>query len=312
MKIKVEPTIFLLPEVITKIDIWCKKAKGEVSGLGLIDIDEDGDIFVTDVYLLEQKSSSGNTDLDQEAVGNLMTELRKEGISMSKLRFWWHSHGNGGVFWSGTDDKTIDILGKGGFMVSMVTNKKREKKFRIGMQKPLKLDLDDVGWSLAYFPDEEFEKECEKEFDEKVKEVTTITTFKGSGNYGHNRSGRGRFYHNGRWHDSWPGGNGGSRTDSPGGGLHQPVPFQGEDTSPGTNNPLEMLPSWGEIPGTDARSRVSDLVGQEIEEVDTLWLILNEADYTVAGLDQLRKANKIETAEHNQARAQLKELGLDD
>jgi hypothetical protein len=94
LKVKYAPSVYLIPEALEKIDTWCKIAKEEVSGLGLVQIDKDGDLFVTDVFLLKQESGTAHTELSQEAIGGLISELRKKKIPGSQLKFWWHwKHG---------------------------------------------------------------------------------------------------------------------------------------------------------------------------------------------------------------------------
>jgi hypothetical protein len=51
--------------------------------------------------------------------------------SEGDLKWWWHSHVNMPVFWSGTDEATIKDLGKHGHIVATVFNKKREYKSAI-------------------------------------------------------------------------------------------------------------------------------------------------------------------------------------
>lgn len=275
------PTIYLNQDVVTKIDAWCKIAREEVSGLGLIEVDEDGDIFVTDVFLLKQDSSSAHTELSQEAIGELMHELRQKEIPMSKLRFWWHSHGTGGVFWSGTDDNTINLLGSDGFMVSMVTNKKRDRLFRLGMKKPLRLDFDKLDWSVAYMPDESLKKECEAEFAAKVTERNTYTVMGGGGKGGHFRGHGGRQYVNGRWVDV----------------------------------PTQHYPSLGAgIPGITTPP-LGGLIGMDDDDDDSIpvdphWMILNEANYDLKKLDMFLKTKKITSKQYKEAREELKDLGM--
>lgn len=109
-------------EIHQKLMYWIDKAPGEISGLGKLKL-ENGTFCVLDVVLLKQENSAASTDLDPADVAKAMYELRQhEGM----LNFWWHSHVHMGVFWSGTDIDTIREIGKNGFVLSTVFNKKRE------------------------------------------------------------------------------------------------------------------------------------------------------------------------------------------
>jgi len=110
--------------VYQKIMHWVNKATGEVSGLGKLAIDKNtGVITIKSAILLKQENTGSTTDIDAQAVGKAMFELRNE---EGHLNFWWHSHVNMDVFWSGTDMDTIKQIGEQGFVVATVFNKKRE------------------------------------------------------------------------------------------------------------------------------------------------------------------------------------------
>jgi len=107
-----------------KIMYWVRKCPLEISGLGKC-IYKDGAFHVTEAYLLEQVNTAATTDLDATAVSKLQFESRDE---PGHLNFWWHSHVNMNVFWSGTDTDTIKQYGDQGFCLATVFNKKNETK----------------------------------------------------------------------------------------------------------------------------------------------------------------------------------------
>lgn len=107
-----------------KIMHWIEKATGEVSGLGKVIVDGN-EMLVTDAILLDQENTAASTELEADAITKAMYEMREvEG----HLNFWWHSHANMDVFWSGTDKDTILQLGEKGWVLASVFNKKREVK----------------------------------------------------------------------------------------------------------------------------------------------------------------------------------------
>ncbi len=111
-------------KVYQKIMHWVNKAQGEVSGLGKVIIDK-GDYRVVDAILVEQQNTGASTELEPASVAKAMYEMRE---TPGHLNFWWHSHVNMAVFWSGTDIDTIREIGQHGFVVATVFNKKNETR----------------------------------------------------------------------------------------------------------------------------------------------------------------------------------------
>lgn len=110
---------------------WCKAARSEVSGMGLVSIIDDT-FVVTDVFLPKQYCSSGYTELDDVANSKLQERLIRRGTDMKQYRFWWHTHYNFNVFWSGTDDDNAKEQMKcnGEWELSVVINQKGEYRAR--------------------------------------------------------------------------------------------------------------------------------------------------------------------------------------
>lgn len=154
-----------------KIKFWVDKSNIEISGLGKCKWNASLQAFhVTKVYLLDQENTSTTTDLDPQAVAKLMYESREdEGF----LNFWWHSHVNMGVFWSGTDMSTMKQIAGNGMVLATVFNKKGEHRTAY-MQAPDEsgfrgeLFLDDIPYrvrtvDIAPYVDSwtaEFEAKC--------------------------------------------------------------------------------------------------------------------------------------------------------
>lgn len=140
--------------VYEKIMYWVNKSEYEVSGLGKISTGEDGKMTVLDVMLLPQKNAHTHTDIEAEDVAKAMYTLRN---APGDLRFWWHSHVNMQVFWSGTDKDTIKLCGQGGWCVATVFNKKYEKRSAFysvnGVMLPWKreeLFLDEIKTTIEF------------------------------------------------------------------------------------------------------------------------------------------------------------------
>ncbi len=102
---------------------WVNRSNFEVSGLGTIRIEPNGIIRVMSAMLLPQKNGPTHSDIEAEAVNRALFELRD---AEGDLKWFWHSHVDMPVFWSGTDMTTIREFGAGGFVIASVFNKKRE------------------------------------------------------------------------------------------------------------------------------------------------------------------------------------------
>lgn len=117
--------VILNNHVHRKIMHFVNKSNYEVSGLGTVLVEDGGILRVTEIMLLPQKNGMTHTDIEPEDVGKLMFQLKD---APGDLRFWWHSHVDMDVFWSGTDMDTIRKIGAGGWFLSTVFNKRNEMR----------------------------------------------------------------------------------------------------------------------------------------------------------------------------------------
>jgi hypothetical protein len=158
---------FLLP-AWEKIQHYIGFLTEEISGLG--DVERIGDDFlVTDVYLLKQVDDIGETELDQIAIGRLIGERIARGEDTSKMKLWFHSHGDGAVYWSPhLDEPTIDGF-RNEFMISLVVNRQGLWKCRIDLYTPVRLTVDNVPISIVVQESSELREKCLAEFKRTVK-----------------------------------------------------------------------------------------------------------------------------------------------
>lgn len=126
--------IVISPLAKAKIDNWVDLCKYEISGFGYVDVLSDGTIYVDDVFILRQEVSSGDTEIDSEAISLFLSTLDDQ--SYDRVRFWWHSHVNMDVFWSSTDEAGIDQLRGDKFFLHGVFNKKGKSKIRLEVAEP--------------------------------------------------------------------------------------------------------------------------------------------------------------------------------
>ena len=108
-------------EAYARLRLYVELCPSEIGGLGEVRPEGDG-LSVTDLFLLDQRVSSSETELEPEAVLGLLHRCLKEGRDPAALRLWWHSHAEHEVEWSETDEATIQGFGFDS-LVSLVTNK---------------------------------------------------------------------------------------------------------------------------------------------------------------------------------------------
>jgi len=163
---KMRNKIFINPMAQAQIDNWVKICPQEISGLGTVELTPEGHFYVDQVYLLDQEVSASETELDEEAVIKLMASLPP--AKQEKLRFWWHSHVNMGVFWSSVDHACMQKLRSTvtDFLVSIVYNKKGEQKARVDVMSPFcDTHFDDQPVYLDVMPDYLFNRALNDIFD---------------------------------------------------------------------------------------------------------------------------------------------------
>lgn len=128
---------------------WARATDREVSGWFMVK-QINGGFHVYKAFIPEQTSSRGLTTIHAESTANLYTSLlRRYGPDRYEelagdLKGWWHSHVDGGVGWSGTDDKQAarNAENSGDWSLSIVVNHAGEYSCRLDFHSPVKLTID--------------------------------------------------------------------------------------------------------------------------------------------------------------------------
>ena len=125
--------LILKKDPALKLKYFVDIADGEISGMAKSVYDEENDeIIVEDLIIFEQECTAATTDISDESMAKFLFELSKNGEDPSHWNLWWHSHADMDVFWSGTDDATIqEHIGTNDYLISLVANKKGELKARL-------------------------------------------------------------------------------------------------------------------------------------------------------------------------------------
>jgi len=160
------PVISISEHVYRKIRGFVSICPNEISALGSVSVHENH-VLIDDIFLFDQVVSPGSTDLSSEDISKFLVEFIRAGKDPASLKFWWHSHANMGVFWSGVDTSTIDRFNSG-WMISMVSNKAGEAKVRMDIFEPFRLTMDNLPFSIDYAR-LNGDLELKAEIDAKVK-----------------------------------------------------------------------------------------------------------------------------------------------
>jgi hypothetical protein len=134
------PIIYISHDAKQRLDLYIEYAPGEISGLGKV-VKFGENLLVTDVYLFEQETSPASTSLGQEDVAKFLTHWVQKGLDPAELKLWWHSHDQLDLFWSVTDEETIQMFDVN-WMVSIVGNKYNQYMARLDLKDPCKIILD--------------------------------------------------------------------------------------------------------------------------------------------------------------------------
>lgn len=167
--------INLTKKAYDKIMYIVGKCDKEVSGFGTTTYnDKTKDFTVHDIFLLDQEVGSAHTDIDAASLNRLAYQCTKNKVK-GELNYWWHSHVNMSVFWSGQDKQTIEDLGKNGYIVASVFNKKAEIRSAVCAKSvtPFGESLffrDEVSTNILDYYPANLVTQWDKEIKEKVKE----------------------------------------------------------------------------------------------------------------------------------------------
>lgn len=139
------PAIRIRPLALAKLRLYARRCPFEIGGLGQVLADDEG-LLITDVYLLPQRVSMSDTELESDGLFALLGRLVAEGHDVGSTRLWWHSHAEMEVSWSDTDVGTIDHL-PGEFWVAVVTNRRGDLRCRLDRYAPAR-----ATWNLPLVP----------------------------------------------------------------------------------------------------------------------------------------------------------------
>jgi hypothetical protein len=159
------PRVFITPQALQRLKLYIDLCPFEVGGLGIVEPFGE-DLLVADIFLLRQRASDSDTELDPQAIADHLLQTIREGKDPSSLRLWWHSHAEGDISWSDTDKKTIEAFEAFQIeeLVSIVGNKRHEFGCRLDRFSPERFIFD----KLPFLPTSDEKPDDEESLRKKI------------------------------------------------------------------------------------------------------------------------------------------------
>ncbi len=158
------PGIFITTRALCRLKLRLRLCPAEIVGLGYVMPHPKG-FLVQDIFTLSQRVTDSDAELDPEALLVFLASFVSDGGDSSSLQCWWHSHGDGEVYWSETDLETIERF-PGSLVISIVGNQKGELLCRLDLFAPRREGLENLPLLL-----EESGEETPLELDSLRREV---------------------------------------------------------------------------------------------------------------------------------------------
>ena len=136
--------VVLAKDAFQQLFGWTYSTSKEISCLGSVHCDGNR-FFIDKFYLLRQSGCTAGTELDQEAIAELIEKLTAENKAdeAQRIKCWAHSHPNMEVFWSKIDDSTCQLL-VNNYLISIVVANNFAIRCRIDIAGPVPIVLDNV------------------------------------------------------------------------------------------------------------------------------------------------------------------------
>lgn len=136
--------VYIPKRVYEKMLALTMVAESETSAMGMVHLESNGqksivgqEIWVDDIFYIENQSSTASTALDPEDLSKMMIGLVQDGIDTMFVKLWFHTHYNFQVFWSGTDKNTAEnVLENSRWTLSIVMNQKHDLLARVDIYRP--------------------------------------------------------------------------------------------------------------------------------------------------------------------------------
>ncbi len=163
------PGIFIAARAFHRLKFMLRLCPAEIAGLGYVASHPKG-LLIQDLFVLPQRVTDSDAELDSEALFRFLARFVADGGDPSSLQLWWHSHGDGAVYWSETDIETIERF-PGTRGTSIVGNRQGELLCRLDLFVPRPERFE--GLLLIEEADGEETLELEALYREVIAEIKT-------------------------------------------------------------------------------------------------------------------------------------------
>lgn len=169
------PQVLITPRAFQKLRLYIELCPMEIGGLGEVECD-GSNLVISDLFILPQKISPAETELDPAAIFEILQSCIAEGRNPASLCLWWHSHADLDIEWSATDERTIESF-PGDFLLSLVGNKAGDIACRLDVRHPTPQVLGDLALTVLPGPDGEVDEAALRRaiIAEMVEKLQVIT-----------------------------------------------------------------------------------------------------------------------------------------
>lgn len=145
-------------------------APNEITGLGTI-MPVGDNLVVDQIFIPQQHVSPGYCESSEAAINEIVFNVVEDNPARAgELRFRWHSHANGSVFWSATDETDINAW-KGPWVVNLVMNTRDDCLARLDLFRELRVSNISLEVKIDSPIPTEIIDVCQQEIVTKVKQI---------------------------------------------------------------------------------------------------------------------------------------------
>ena len=139
------PSVFYTDEAWAKMQLTISHCQKEVGWVGLVERHGKNNFLITDIFVPSQEVTGATTNIDPNALIELVDQLTRDGLDPDKLRYWGHSHVTMDVTPSVTDERQVqeyvESIGDNDFFIRGIYNKQGNSKVDVYIKHS-----EDMGW----------------------------------------------------------------------------------------------------------------------------------------------------------------------
>ncbi len=147
----IAPTLIFTPKIFESIRYIVNESNDEVGWLFTVDVDNNNNYVVTEIFTPKQVVSGAETDIEAQAYLDWFNILEEEGKDPAEhLYGWGHSHVNGVVNPSGQDDEQLNVYSETcPFFIRTIHNKAGDIRVDIALFQQ-NLLYSNCNWHVKY------------------------------------------------------------------------------------------------------------------------------------------------------------------